>query len=75
MRDDAERLRDIPEAIERIEKYAASGRADFNTNELIQTWVVHHIELLARLVALCPKNFRLVIPTCHGMTLSEWEIS
>jgi len=43
MRDDRERLRDIVEAIEIIERHAAKGREEFEGDELIQTWVVHHI--------------------------------
>lgn len=43
MRDDGERLLDILEAIERIEKYTNRGRAVFDENELIQTWVLHHL--------------------------------
>lgn len=41
MRDDPERLRDILEAIERIERYTAKGREEFERDELIQTWIVH----------------------------------
>lgn len=37
MRDDRERLLDIQEAIERIEKYVARGRDTFEHDELIQT--------------------------------------
>jgi uncharacterized protein with HEPN domain len=40
MRDRRERLLDMLEAIERIERYAAKGRAEFEKDELIQTWVV-----------------------------------
>ena len=46
MRDDRERLRDILEAIERIERYTAKGREEFERDELIQTWVVHHIQII-----------------------------
>lgn len=46
MRDDRERLLDIQEAITRIEKYAAQGRAAFEQEELIQTWVVHHWQII-----------------------------
>ena len=42
MRDDRERLLDILEAIERINKYASQGRPAFEDDELIQTWVLHH---------------------------------
>jgi uncharacterized protein with HEPN domain len=43
VRDDRERLADILEAIERIEKYAVRGRTALETEDLLQTWVVHHL--------------------------------
>jgi len=46
VRDDNERLLDIIEAIERIEKYSAKGREALEDDELIQTWIVHHLEVL-----------------------------
>lgn len=46
MRDDRERLLDIVEAIERIERYAEKGREEFERDELIQTWVVYHIQII-----------------------------
>lgn len=46
MRDDRERLLDIQEAIERIEKYAVRGREAFEQDELIQTWVLHHLQII-----------------------------
>jgi hypothetical protein len=42
VRDDQERLRDILEALERIEKYSVRGRAALESDDLLQTWVVHH---------------------------------
>lgn len=46
MREDRERLLDILEAIERIEKYASSGREAFIQDELIQIWILHHLQIL-----------------------------
>lgn len=46
MRDDRSRLEDILEAIGRIEKYTAWGREAFERDELVQTWIVHHIQLI-----------------------------
>lgn len=46
MRDDLERLRDIQEAVGRIEHYAAKGRNAFERDELIQTWIVHHLQII-----------------------------
>jgi uncharacterized protein with HEPN domain len=37
VRSDREKLQDILEAIERIERYTMQGRAAFEQNELIQT--------------------------------------
>lgn len=50
MRDDRERLLDILEAIERIEKYTARGRSVFDKDELIQTWVLHHLQIIGEAV-------------------------
>ncbi len=50
MRDDRERLFDILEAIERIEKYTSDGRKTFDDNELIQTWVLHHLQIIGEAV-------------------------
>lgn len=46
MRDDRERPFEILEAIERIAKYASKGRPAFEDDELIQTWVLHHLQLI-----------------------------
>ncbi|HEX3100251.1 MAG TPA: HepT-like ribonuclease domain-containing protein [Pyrinomonadaceae bacterium] len=57
MRDDRERLLDILEAIERIEKYTARGRSVFDEDELIQTWVLHHLQIIGEAVrALSPET-------------------
>ncbi len=58
MRTEVERLRDIVEAIERIEKYAAQGRNAFDEDELIQTWIVHHIELIGQACRALPEEFQ-----------------
>lgn len=50
MRRDRQRLEDILEAIERIEKYASDGRASFDRDELVQTWIVHHLQIIGEAV-------------------------
>ena len=50
MRDDRERLRDIQEAIGRIEQQAVKGRTAFENDELIQTWIVHHLQIIGEAV-------------------------
>jgi len=46
MRDDREKLRDILEAIERINRYAIQGRQAFEQNELIQTWFIQNLQVI-----------------------------
>lgn len=58
MRDTAERLRDIQESIARIAKYTAQGRESFDQNELIQTWVIHHLEIIGEAVRAIPQDFK-----------------
>ncbi|HEX2798811.1 MAG TPA: DUF86 domain-containing protein [Thermoanaerobaculia bacterium] len=50
MKRDRQRLEDILEAIERIEKYASGGRASFDRDELVQTWIVHHLQIIGEAV-------------------------
>lgn len=46
MRSDRELLLDILEAIEKIERYTSKGRDAFFEDELIQTWVVYHFQII-----------------------------
>jgi uncharacterized protein with HEPN domain len=43
MRSDREKLLDMLEAIERIERYAVHGRSAYEQNELIQTWFTQNL--------------------------------
>jgi uncharacterized protein with HEPN domain len=46
LRDDKERLRDIYEAIEKIEKYVAIGYPAFIEDERTQVWIIHHLQMI-----------------------------
>lgn len=46
MRDDKARLLDILDAIERIDSYSARGEQAFRSDELIQNWMVRHIQII-----------------------------
>jgi uncharacterized protein with HEPN domain len=46
MRDDRERLLDIREAIKHIDRYAKQGRSRFEADELIQVWMVRHLQII-----------------------------
>jgi uncharacterized protein with HEPN domain len=58
MRSERERLLDILEAIERIEKYAARGKVAFEKDELIQNWVISHIAVIGEACRALPQEFQ-----------------
>jgi uncharacterized protein with HEPN domain len=62
MRDDAERLQDILEAIAQIEKYAARGLEAFERDELIQVWMVHHLQIIGEAVRSLSETLRQAHP-------------
>jgi uncharacterized protein with HEPN domain len=58
MRDDRERLLDMQEAIERIERYTAQGCEAFEQDELIQTWILHHLQILCEAARAISADFK-----------------
>jgi uncharacterized protein with HEPN domain len=58
MRSDADRLQDISEAIERIERYAARGKDAFYQDELLQTWILHHLLIIGEACRALSQEFR-----------------
>lgn len=50
MRDTYERLRDVQEAITHILKYTSQGRDLYDQNELVQSWVIRHLEIIGESV-------------------------
>lgn len=74
MRDARERLRDILEAIEHIERYAAKGRGAFEADELIQNWFVRHLQIIGEAARGIPEEvakqasdvpWKDIIGMCH----------
>lgn len=57
MRREVERLQDILEAIEAIERYANQGRPAFDEQELIQVWVVHHLQIIGEAANSLSRRF------------------
>lgn len=62
MRDPKERLRDILDAIARIERYASRGREAFQEDELIQVWIFHHIQIIGEAAANLGRTFHEAHP-------------
>jgi len=46
LREDRDRLFDMQEAIEAIERYAGRGREHYERDELVQVWMLHHVQVI-----------------------------
>lgn len=62
MRDPDARLRDILDAISRIERYAARGWEAFEQDELIQVWIFHHIQMIGEAASQLGREFHETHP-------------
>ena len=62
MRDDKEKLLDIQEAIERIERYAQRGKDIFEQDELIQNWMISHLQIIGEASRAVSEDLRLQHP-------------
>lgn len=53
-----ERLLDIQEAITHIERYLTGGREAFERDELIQAWMVRHLQIIGEAARALSEPFR-----------------
>jgi uncharacterized protein with HEPN domain len=58
MREVRERLRDILDAIDNIERYASRGRDVFEKDELIQSWFLRHLQIIGEAVRTMPEEIK-----------------
>lgn len=58
MRNNLEWFKDILDAIQQIEKYSAKGEQEFSRNELIQIWMVHHLQIIGEAANKISKDFQ-----------------
>ena len=58
-----DRLNDIMDAIAQIEKQTAGGKEAFDANELIQIWMVHHLQIIGEAVRSIDPAFRSAHPS------------
>ena len=58
MRNPAERLRDILEAIDRIQERCGGGRSAFDADEMLQVWVLHHLQVIGESSRSLREDFR-----------------
>jgi len=55
---DRERLLDILEAIEAIERHLPSSKQEFDANELVRVWCLRHIEIIGEAAAKLSQHAR-----------------
>lgn len=61
-RSDTERLNDIIDAIAKIERYAIQGRQVFEQEELVQVWIVHHLQIICEAISSMSKGLQSSYP-------------
>jgi uncharacterized protein with HEPN domain len=59
MRDPSAWLRDIWDAITAIERYSVRGRSAFENEELIQIWIIHHLQIIGEAAGRLGGDFQL----------------
>jgi uncharacterized protein with HEPN domain len=62
MRDDRERLQDILTAIDRILAKTQAGKKYFETDEMLQVWVLHHLQIIGEAARCLSTKFRDLHP-------------
>ncbi|MBD2555161.1 DUF86 domain-containing protein [Limnothrix sp. FACHB-708] len=62
MRRTEERLQDILDSIEAIERYASQGRSTFEDQELVQVWIVHHLQIIGEAANTIPHDLTSLYP-------------
>jgi uncharacterized protein with HEPN domain len=63
LRNDTEWLKDILDEIALIEKYSVKGEDVFQRDELIQTWMVHHLQIIGEAASKLSEILRQKYPS------------
>jgi uncharacterized protein with HEPN domain len=58
MRDDPERLRDILKAIDQILTKTQAGRNFFDSDDMLQVWLLHHLQINGEAARCLTEPFR-----------------
>jgi uncharacterized protein with HEPN domain len=58
MRSDAERLRDMLTSVDRILQKTRSARERFDHDEMLQVWVLHHLQIIGEAARSLTQEFR-----------------
>ncbi len=63
MRSDRERLADILEAIEKIERYVPRGKQAFESDEMFQVWIVRHLQIIGEAASRVSGETQIAFPS------------
>ena len=83
MRSDRERLTDILEALEKLERYTPRGKQAFENDEMFQVWVVRHLQIIGEAASRISANTQMRFPEvpwgkmigmCHILVHGYFEI-
>ncbi len=74
MRDDRDKLLDMLEAIEKIEERTGGGKDAFRRDEMIQVWVLYHVQVIGEAASRISAELRIETSTCRGRTLCRCEM-
>ena len=58
MRDDRDRLQDIVKAIAQIKVKTDGGRDAFEADDMLQVWVLHHLQIIGEAARCLSPEFR-----------------
>ena len=59
MRSDRERLTDILETLEKLERYTPRGKQAFENDEMFQVWVVRHLQIVGEAASRISANTQM----------------
>jgi uncharacterized protein with HEPN domain len=62
MRDPKIRLRDMLEEIEEIQRYSSRGKEAFDGDELVQSWVLRHLQIMGEAARNIPADVQQRAP-------------
>jgi len=62
VRDDRERLSDMVRAIDQVVGKTGFDRSAFESNEMLQVWVMHHLQIIGEAARCLSQEFRLRYP-------------
>ena len=57
MRSDRDRLADMLEALDRVLRYRDLSREDFQQDEVVQTWVIHYVQIVGEAARALSEEF------------------